>query len=121
MYKWTDKLGQQATYNSLISVFERANCKATADKIKDIIKEMCTYVEVTDTSPPNSCILQSSSEVPVLPLPATTCIVYTDKEAAKKSDYPELQDQDMALCTSLLMKSHSVTQKKKVAIRVVCF
>ena len=117
--KWKQKLGDEASYNELIAVFERAGRRAIAKEIREIIKKMCTSEETADTSALSDlspCILPCSPQPPVFPAPATTCIVYTDKEAAKKSEYPKLQDAAMSLQLSRLIKRDHLENKDEVAI-----
>ena len=103
-------------------MFERAGRREIADGVRKIIKKMCTGEDTADTSAQTEsdlisrCILPCSPEPPVFPAPATACIVYTDKEAAKRSEYPKLKDPAMSLQLSRLIKREHLEYKNEVYI-----
>ena len=89
--KWKQLNGVKATYSNLISVFERAGYQSYANKVKEIVKQLCSEVsgdsDIDDKpSPASHFSPPPPPELPVFPAP-TQYIVLSSADL-DSSDVP---------------------------------
>ena len=88
--KWKQLNGDNASYYNLIGVFERAGYQKYADKVKEIVKHLCSEQisdsEISRPLTPPFHLPPPPPELPVFPAPTQYIIVSRESAGQGSSD-----------------------------------